>query len=70
VLLSHRPSLVLEFNAARYADAGRFLLEIMSCYRQLRLVAYDGSLVPIAAERILTEKVGEDWLLFFQGAAG
>ena len=70
LLLQYRPSLVVEFNAARYADAPRFLADIMSCYRDLRAVDHDGSLVPIAVETILTEKVGEDRLLFFEGGAG
>jgi FkbM family methyltransferase len=69
LLLRHRPSLVLEFNAARYADARRFLADVHSCYQQVRVVDHDGSLVSIAVETILTEKVGEDWLLFFTGAA-
>jgi FkbM family methyltransferase len=69
LLLRHKPSLVLEFNAARYANARGFLADVMSCYRDLRVVDHDGSLAPIAAETVLTERVGEDRLLFFAGAA-
>ncbi|HEY1941196.1 MAG TPA: FkbM family methyltransferase [Roseiarcus sp.] len=68
VIVRHNPSLVLEFNAARYVDARRFLAEVMSCYQELRLVDHSGGLVAVSAETVLTEKVGEDWLLFFQGA--
>jgi FkbM family methyltransferase len=70
VLVEHNPSLVLEFNAARYADARQFLADVMSHYRDLRLVDHNGCLAAVSAETVLTEKVGEDWLLFFQGATG
>ncbi len=69
LLAEHRPQLVLEFNAARYPDARGFLAEVMSGYDGLRYVDGDGALVPIAAEAVLTEDVGEDRLLFLSGAA-
>jgi FkbM family methyltransferase len=68
LLARHRPRLALEFNAARYADARGFLGQVMSCYDGLRMVDGDGALVPIAMETVLTQDVGEDWLLFFSGA--
>ncbi len=69
VLVQHNPSLVLEFNAARYTDAHGFLSEVMACYRQLRLVDHDGSLAAVSPERVLTDKIGEDWLLFFEATS-
>jgi FkbM family methyltransferase len=69
LLARHKPQLVLEFNAARYADARGFLAEVMSCYDGLRFIDGDGALAPIAVETVLTEDVGEDRLLFFSDAA-
>ncbi len=69
LLAEHRPQLVLEFNAARYPDARGFLAEVMSGYDALRYVDGDGALVPIAAEAVLTEDVGEDRLLFLSGGS-
>jgi FkbM family methyltransferase len=59
-----RPPMVLEFNAARYADAEGFLGRLAELYGRLRFIDYDGRAVEISSDRVLTEHVGEDWLLF------
>lgn len=68
ILARDRPSLVLEFNALRYKAPGDFLAEVASFYPDTRFVDSDGALVPVAADTVLTTRVGEDWLLFFGGA--
>jgi FkbM family methyltransferase len=62
-LLARRTPMVLEFNAARYADPGAFLGRLTDAYGALRHVGYEGLSEPVAAERVLTERPGEDWLL-------
>lgn len=65
LLSEHTPDLVLEFNTARYHSASAFLKDLAECYGQPRLIANDGSLVPISHDDILTRQMGEDWLLYF-----
>ncbi|HTR12063.1 MAG TPA: FkbM family methyltransferase [Roseiarcus sp.] len=65
VLAKHKPTLVLEFNAARYKDPRTFLAEVRSFYSSLNYVDFSGSVTPVNANAILTKKIGEDWLLVF-----
>jgi FkbM family methyltransferase len=67
ILAKHSPDLVLEFNAPRYQDAGRFLGEISSFYAEMCFVGNSGRLEPIGPGAVLTQQVGEDWLLYFRG---
>jgi FkbM family methyltransferase len=60
-----RPSIVLEFNAARYDDPSSFLSKISEPYGALHHIDYSGDMVPVASDRVVTENFGEDWLLFF-----
>jgi FkbM family methyltransferase len=64
----HRPDMVLEFNAARYADPAGFLGELTALYGPLRHVDFAGNAVAITTERVLTEQFGEDWLLFLSAS--
>lgn len=66
LLEKHHPAIVLEFNAARYADPAAFLARIQAIYPELQHVDYAGQAVPVTAERVMTEHFGEDWLLFLQ----
>ena len=66
VIRRHRPKLVLEFNAARYADPRGFLDELLALYGQVFLVGFDGTAESLAPETILTTQVGQDWILYFQ----
>jgi FkbM family methyltransferase len=65
VLSKHTPNLVLEFNAARYSDPKGFLAEVSSFYSSVNYVDFSGAIRPAPTELILTQNVGEDWLLFF-----
>jgi hypothetical protein len=55
--------MVLEFNAARYADPEAFLGGLVDAYGALRHVDYDGLSAPVSPERVVSERFGEDWLL-------
>lgn len=60
-----RPAIVLEFNALRYAEPAEFLGNIMEPYGKLQYIDFNGQPVPVSPTRVLTENLGEDWLLFF-----
>jgi FkbM family methyltransferase len=64
ILATRPPPMVLEYNAARYADPGLFLERLLRRYGSLRHVDHDGRAVAVTPERVLTEHFGEDWLLF------
>jgi FkbM family methyltransferase len=64
ILATRPPPMVLEYNAARYADPRRFLERLLRIYGSLRHVDHDGRAVAVSPERVLTEHFGEDWLLF------
>lgn len=59
------PTIVLEFNAARYKDARGFLNRLASRYGEVEVVGYDGKPSPISVEDVLTKNFGTDWLLIF-----
>ncbi len=61
----HRPDLVLEFNAARYADARGFLEGLLALYGQVFVIGFNGTAEPVDPETILSTQVGEDWMLYF-----
>jgi FkbM family methyltransferase len=65
-LLARNPDIqvIMEFNAARYNDPPGFLTDICAAGFPLRFIAYDAQAKPITAERLLTEHVGEDWMLY------
>ena len=62
-------TVLLEFNAARYADPEAFLREIQGHGFPLCHVDYDTHVKPLTPERILTERPGEDWMLWLHRAA-
>jgi FkbM family methyltransferase len=64
--ISSNPDLivVLEFNAARYTDPRRFLREIESVGFALRYIDVDATIKAVTVGRLLSEQVGEDWMLF------
>lgn len=63
VLARHRPTIVIEVNIARYADAAGFIRRLHDVYGALRYVSYEGVAVPISERELLSNKVGEDWLV-------
>jgi FkbM family methyltransferase len=62
------PPMVLEFNAARYAEPGAFLDKLLRIYGRLAHVGFDGRAEPLTPRRVLDERRGEDWLLFLRRA--
>jgi FkbM family methyltransferase len=61
-----RPAIVLEFNAARYAEPRRFLDELRASYRAVRELNLDGTLVPLDAASVLDRTSLEDRILLFE----
>lgn len=64
------PAMVLEFNAARYADPANFLGNLLEIYGEVSAIGFDAEATPIAPDIVLNTKVGEDWLLFFSTRRG
>lgn len=60
-----RPMIILEFNAAR-SGSGELLDLIHQTYPTLRYIGSDGLPVDVTADRLRSEKVGEDWLLLLE----
>ncbi len=59
----HRPTVVVEFNAARYADPAKFLRSLAEG-RDLRVIRLDGSIAPISMDEVL--KPGIEHMLVIQ----
>ncbi len=59
------PALILEFNAARYADPARFLRRLLDVYGDVASIDFDGAAKKVSVDKVLTVHVGKDWLLFF-----
>ena len=58
-----RPMIVMEFNVARYPDPGAFIEQIFGTYGTLYTINFDGSAAEVTRLQLLTERIGEDWLL-------
>ena len=67
-LTRDKPHLVLEFNAARCRDPHAFLARLTSIYGRLRHIDYYGNAVELTEAEIQSERVGDDWLLYFGSA--
>ena len=65
-LLAQNPEIqvIMEFNAVRYNDPPGFLADICAAGFPLRFIDYDAQAKPVTAEQLLTEHVGEDWMLY------
>lgn len=61
----YRPTIVLEFNASRYADPSAILDRLLAAYGQVHEVTVEGTLSPVGRHTLLTERVQEDRLLCF-----
>lgn len=59
-----RPPLILEFNAARYRDAGRFMDQLRQVYSSICYIDFDGNAVAAPLDRVVTDRSGDDWLLY------
>jgi FkbM family methyltransferase len=62
----YRPSLVVEFNARRYRNPAAVLRRLTAVYKQISYLDYYGRKVPATELELVSERVGEDWLLFFE----
>lgn len=60
------PVIVLEFNAARYADPQSFLDELLASYGTARELTLDGTLLPLDAAAVLDQTNLEDRILLFE----
>jgi len=60
-----RPTIVLEFNAARYAEPHRFLDELLASYGTAQELSLDGTLLPLDATSVLDQTSLEDRILLF-----
>lgn len=59
----HQPIIVVEFNAARYSDAGGFIDQLAAIYGTLRRLDFSGDSVPVTREDLLSIHAGDDCLL-------
>jgi FkbM family methyltransferase len=59
-----RPDMILEFNYRRYADPDSFVADILSHYPVLRHLDFDSEIKPLSTDRLASDRLGEDWLLF------
>jgi FkbM family methyltransferase len=65
ILKRDHPGLILEFNAARSRDPGGFLDHLQAIYSRMRYIEYSGDAVSVTASQLVSERRGEDWLLYF-----
>lgn len=63
-----KPTIVLEFNAARYGNPAEFLDMMLSLYGAVSEVNFDGDCLPAEPFDILSSKMGEDRLLCFSAS--
>jgi FkbM family methyltransferase len=59
-------TVLMEFNVGRYADPRAFLRDIQASGFPLCHVDFDGYVRPVTPERLLAERVNEDWILWLQ----
>ena len=64
-LTRDRPSLIIEFNAGRYRDPRGFVHQLQSVYNRMRYIDYEGNAVSITLGQVVSDRWGEDWLLYF-----
>jgi FkbM family methyltransferase len=65
LIIRDRPTIILEFNAAR--DNSHALLDlILQTYGAPRYIGYDSIPYDVAPDRLMSENVGEDWLLLLE----
>jgi len=64
-LTRDRPGLLIEFNAGRYRDARGFVNQLQSVYNRMRYIDYEGNAVSITSGQVVSDRLGEDWLLYF-----
>jgi FkbM family methyltransferase len=65
ILQRDKPALLLEFNAARYVDPAGFADRLGALYPRMRYIDFESNAVDLTAEKLLSDRSGEDWLLLF-----
>lgn len=65
ILRRDKPTLLLEFNAGRYADPAGFVERLAALYPRMRHIDFDGNAVDLSPTQLLSDRSGEDWLLLF-----
>lgn len=60
----HRPNVLLEFNARRYADAPAFVAELQRWFHPISELDFNGELKVIGARELIEDGSGEDRLLY------
>jgi FkbM family methyltransferase len=65
ILNRDKPGLLLEFNAVRYREPRVFLGKLGTIYSRTCYIDYEGNGIPATVDQIVTERWGEDWLLYF-----
>jgi FkbM family methyltransferase len=66
VIATHKPKIVLEFNAARYANPTEFLDSLAPIYGRPRLIDYSGTCKRVSDDEILRQNLHVDKLLLFE----
>jgi FkbM family methyltransferase len=64
-LEKHRPSLVLEFNAGRCKNSEALIHRLISLYSTVYYLGNNSDLIQTTKDDLISHRVGEDWLLFF-----
>jgi len=60
------PKILLEFNAARYADPRGFLAPLLKRYGRMSALNFEANLSPVTLATLIETRFGEDWLLYFE----
>jgi len=60
--------IIMEINCARYTDPQSFVRDIQEAGFELRYIDYDCAIKNITQRQILTDRFGEDWMLYLNRA--
>jgi FkbM family methyltransferase len=63
LLRRDRPQMVIEYNCARMADPRSPLEDLLSVYQEIQFLEMDGQVYNTTIDQVLSERVGQDWLL-------
>jgi FkbM family methyltransferase len=61
----HKPSIIIEFNATRGKQPEKMLQRLLSIYNTVSYLDFNSELVRTTEMDLVSQRVGEDWLLFF-----
>jgi Methyltransferase FkbM domain len=64
-LKDYRPSLIVEYNAARCKKPEVMLERLITTYKIVSYLDYSSNIVQTTVAELVSQRVGEDWLLFF-----